>query len=131
MIRTGCVYAPKKPTDGLRVLVSRKWPRGVAKEHVDVWWPQLAPSLELLADWREGKITWPEYDPRFVEEMTALPSMILMTGIEAVMDGAELNCEPVTITLLCVERGAEGEEESGGPLLVECHRRILARLFNG
>lgn len=43
------VYDTPAPTDGLRVLVDRLWPRGLAKKDaaIDVWAKDLAPSNEL------------------------------------------------------------------------------------
>lgn len=38
------VYEPPQPDDGLRVLVDRLWPRGVAKDKVDLWLKDVAPS---------------------------------------------------------------------------------------
>jgi len=43
------VYAPAEESDGLRVLVDRLWPRGIAKEkaRIDLWLKDLAPSDAL------------------------------------------------------------------------------------
>ena len=40
------MYVPADKADGLRVLVDRLWPRGVAKEkaRVDLWLKDIAPS---------------------------------------------------------------------------------------
>ncbi|MDI1460604.1 DUF488 family protein [Catellatospora sp. KI3] len=49
MLRTKRVYDPPAADDGLRVLVDRLWPRGLAKEaaHVDEWLKDVTPSTEL------------------------------------------------------------------------------------
>ncbi|MGW0362433.1 DUF488 domain-containing protein [Streptomyces sp. NPDC002990] len=50
MIRVRRVYDPPEPgADGLRVLVDRLWPRGLAKAaaRVDEWPKAVAPSTEL------------------------------------------------------------------------------------
>ena len=39
--------------DGERLLVMRYWPRGVRREAVDRWLRDLAPSPELLREYRE------------------------------------------------------------------------------
>jgi len=114
MIKTKCVREPASPDDGLRVLVTNGWPRGVARHHVDVWWPQLGPSAELLADWRRGIITWEEYEERYEAEMCSLPARILREGISR-EDGR------VVITLLCVEK----EDDP------HCHRHILKAMIEG
>ena len=43
------VYDSPAPTDGIRVLVDRLWPRGLKKKDaaIDVWAKDLAPSSEL------------------------------------------------------------------------------------
>jgi uncharacterized protein YeaO (DUF488 family) len=50
--RTKRAYDPPSPEDGLRVLVDRIWPRGLAKEkaRVDWWARELAPS-DALKRW--------------------------------------------------------------------------------
>ena len=41
-------YEEPSPSDGLRILVERLWPRGLSKEHpaIDVWLKEIAPSPE-------------------------------------------------------------------------------------
>jgi uncharacterized protein YeaO (DUF488 family) len=48
-LRLKRVYEPPEQDDGLRVLVDRLWPRGLAKEKaaVDHWAKEAAPSNEL------------------------------------------------------------------------------------
>jgi uncharacterized protein YeaO (DUF488 family) len=47
-----CRMAPD-PEDGLRVLTMRYWPRGVRRDSVHIYAPQLAPSVRLLRRFRE------------------------------------------------------------------------------
>ena len=51
-LKTGRWPNPREPDDGLRVLITRYRPRALpkAKETWDVWMRELAPSVELLAD---------------------------------------------------------------------------------
>lgn len=48
-VRVKRIYEAPAQDDGLRVLVDRLWPRGVAKTdaHVDSWLKEVAPSPEL------------------------------------------------------------------------------------
>ncbi|MFF8382679.1 DUF488 domain-containing protein [Streptomyces kanasensis] len=48
-VRLRRVYEPPDPDDGVRVLVDRLWPRGLATAdaHVDEWPKSLTPSTEL------------------------------------------------------------------------------------
>ena len=43
------VYDPPAQSDGRRVLVDRVWPRGIARDELDIdaWLKDLAPSTEL------------------------------------------------------------------------------------
>ncbi len=43
----------RSPEDGERLLVMRSWPRGVRREAVDRWVPDLGPSARLLREFRE------------------------------------------------------------------------------
>src|SRR5438128_7631092 len=52
LVRVKRAYDKPALSDGVRVLVEAKWPRGLAKEaaRVDMWLPALAPS-ETLVKW--------------------------------------------------------------------------------
>ena len=60
MVKTKSAYGHAEPSDGSRYLVSRYWPRGISKQRLQLttWLKQLAPSKELLRDWKDGAITW-------------------------------------------------------------------------
>jgi len=47
------IYDPKSKNDGLRVLITQYWSRGVKKEMVNVWFKQLGTSNELIKEIRE------------------------------------------------------------------------------
>lgn len=48
-VRYRRIYDGASPTDGLRILVDRLWPRGLRKQdaHLDEWARDVAPSTEL------------------------------------------------------------------------------------
>lgn len=56
------IYEDPLESDGMRILVDRLWPRGLAKEkaHIDEWCKELAPSPALRQ--------WYGHDPRLFEE---------------------------------------------------------------
>ena len=62
---------------------------------VDSWQRDLAPSRELLADFRSGAIDWAEYAERFHGEMASQPA-----SIEALRDARRL-ADVGLLTLLC------------------------------
>ena len=110
-VRTKSVYEPAEPADGRRVLVTRYWPRGVARAAVDEYVSALAPSRELLHAFKDGAMDWDAFRERYLVEMSAPASRAV---IERLAERA--GSEPVT--LLCVCR-----EES------RCHRSLLRELI--
>lgn len=108
---------PREPDDGLRVLICRYRPRGVAKEAEtwDVWYPDLGPSKSLHgAVYTEtaSKIPWPQYRKQYLDEQRKNRDLI-RTLAEKVRGGE-------TVTLLC---SSACVRES------RCHRSILKELI--
>ena len=71
MIKLKRVYKEPSPTDGLRILVDRLWPRGLTKERaaVDLWLKELAPSTELRKWFGHDPAKWREFQTRYREEV--------------------------------------------------------------
>jgi len=72
-IQTKRVYDPPTAGDGLRVLVDRLWPRGVAKAKLklDRWAKEIAPSHELRR-WYHGDMSrFAEFRRRYLAELAA------------------------------------------------------------
>lgn len=122
MIKTKSVYDTKEPSDGLRILIMRKWPRGISKEKVDLRLKGLAPSHELLNEVngakKQGKLEefWPEFEKRHLNELKGKPKEV--DELRRIIDN-----EPV-VTLLCWERGTSEDQ-------VLCHRRLLKEYLEG
>ena len=112
MIKTKSVYDRIEEADGQRLLITRYWPRGISKKRLNIseWIRDLAPSKELLQDWKNEKITWQEYEKRYYKEME-----IKKQFIQELVNLAETS----TITLLCFEK-------EDNPY---CHRHLLKRLI--
>ena len=68
-VKTKRVYDPAEASDGDRILVTRYWPRGISRERLSIteWLRNLAPSKELLRDWKKQRISWEEYTVRYHE----------------------------------------------------------------
>jgi uncharacterized protein YeaO (DUF488 family) len=101
---------------GLRVLVTRYRPRGVAKanETWDEWWPELGPSRALhAAYWGKSgaPIGFAQYRPRYLEEMQRQVFRIRALG-DRVAAGE-------TVVLLCSSACTDP---------THCHRTLLAGL---
>lgn len=104
--------------DGLRVLVTRYRPRGLKKEFEtwEVWYPELAPSVELhaAAYGKQGlKIGWEVYRRRYLMEMKSAEAQARIAELAERVERGE------TVTLLC---SSACVRES------RCHRSLLAEL---
>ncbi len=64
-------YDPAAETDGYRVLVDRVWPRGIAKEalQIDAWLKELAPSTGLRKWFHHDPAKWVEFKKRYAGEL--------------------------------------------------------------
>ncbi|MBM9505647.1 DUF488 domain-containing protein [Actinacidiphila acididurans] len=74
-------YDDPAPDDGVRVLVDRLWPRGLAKERaeVDEWPKELTPSDELRRWYHAHPEEYDEFASRYRVELTD-PGMAEATG---------------------------------------------------
>ncbi len=106
-IALGSVYhPPDEPYP--RLLVMRRWPRGVRRDAVDQWERKLGPSDGLLDAYNSGAVDWASYARRYREEMAHQPALIEWVARMASTTG---------VTLLC---GSHPDEQ--------CHRSLLAEL---
>ena len=108
MIKTKRIYEPPEPSDGHRLLVMRRWPRGIRKTAVDSWNPDLGPSLALLTEYRQGKLDFPTLAQRYRQEMQSRREH-LEEVVRLAREG--------DVTLLC---SCQDEER--------CHRTLLKEL---
>lgn len=107
------VYDEASDADGVRVLVDRLWPRGLAKAeaHIDQHATDVAPSTEL----RE----WYGHDPeRFAEFARRYRAELDASGTAHAL--AEEYADAPLVTLLV---GARDVEHSQGKVLLERLRR--------
>lgn len=100
--------------DGLRVLVTRYWPRGVVKGRVDLWLKGLGPSPELIKDWKAGSIDWDEFSRRYGLEFGDPEKKRLLEELREAVRMAKGG-----VTLLCACKAAEEH----------CHRSILSSML--
>lgn len=65
------VYEEPERKDGMRILVDRLWPRGMAKSEakVDVWMKDIAPSDGLRHWYNHDSQKWPEFKKRYFAEL--------------------------------------------------------------
>jgi uncharacterized protein YeaO (DUF488 family) len=64
-------YDPPAKSDGRRILVDRVWPRGIAKDvlQIDAWLKDLAPSTELRKWFGHDPAKWDEFKKRYDREL--------------------------------------------------------------
>jgi uncharacterized protein YeaO (DUF488 family) len=67
------VYEAASPSDGVRVLVDRLWPRGLTKEDAAVkfWLRDLAPSDELRKWFHANPEAWSMFRKRYLKELVS------------------------------------------------------------
>jgi uncharacterized protein YeaO (DUF488 family) len=71
------VYEPAEPSDGIRVLVDRLWPRGVTKSraHLDHWMKEIAPSPQLRLWFGHRPERFAEFKKRYRSEIKGNPAV--------------------------------------------------------
>ncbi|MEW2623222.1 DUF488 family protein [Streptomyces sp. NPDC048106] len=113
-VRVRRIYESPEPDDGLRVLVDRLWPRGLAKEaaHVDEWPKGLTPSAELRT-WFHGGGSYEEFRHRYEAELDAPEAAGLL-------DGLRTSVRKGPVTLLTATKTPE-----------RSHAQVLLELLGG
>jgi uncharacterized protein YeaO (DUF488 family) len=109
------VYEPAAKDDGLRVLVDRLWPRGIAKEkaHIDLWLRDLAPSDALRRMVHADPATWGEFVKAYGRELKQEPAKTAVIDLRK-----QLRARAVTLLY-----AARDEEHNNAVALA----RLLAR----
>lgn len=119
IIRLG---TPRRPGEGLRIGTVRRPPRGVPKDRYaaedwfDVWYPDLAPSPDLMAEAKAAQAdddaaAWAAFERAFETEMAASGprrTLDLLAALSATADFA--------VGCYCADES-------------RCHRAVLRRLF--
>jgi uncharacterized protein YeaO (DUF488 family) len=70
------IYEPASASDGVRILVDRLWPRGIAKDkaRIDLWLKELAPSHALRKRFHGKPEDWKEFCTAYAAELAAAPA---------------------------------------------------------
>lgn len=113
MIKTKSIYNPIEKKDGLRVLITRYYPRGVKREKYDIWVRELAPSAELLKRYKKSEIKWNDFTSTLLSELQNN-----LDSIKAIQDLQNKN-HMQDITLLCHEKDGDN-----------CHRYMIKELID-
>lgn len=113
VIKTKSIYEPIEEDDGVRVLITRYYPRGVKKGHFDIWFRSLSPSPSLLKQYKNGSESWEEFESDFVSEIR--DSMESNKQLEDISNLSKKK----NVTLLCYEKSGHN-----------CHRYLVKDLIN-
>ena len=72
-IRMKRVYDAPAATDGMRILVDRLWPRGIAKDkaRVDLWLKEIAPSHALRKRFHGKPADWDAFRAAYADELAS------------------------------------------------------------
>lgn len=114
VIKTKSVFEPAKEEDGVRVLITRYYPRGVKKTHFDYWLQELSPSRNLLFDYKEKRITWSQFENNLLAEIRENKDSL--DAIYALHHQGKFFGD---VTLLCYEK-------TGNP----CHRHLIRDIID-
>ena len=110
-LSTKRVYDAPSPKDGMRILVMRFWPRGVARPTVHRWFRELGTSPALIRKWKDGAIRWIEFRRAYLRELQDPAARQAITEIRKL-----LLENPVTLLCSCPEEA-------------RCHRGILKQVI--
>jgi len=124
-IRIVRLGAPRTPGEGLRIGTVRRPPRGVpktqfaAQDWYDVWFPELAPSLETmkLGQAAQTPAQWNAFMRRYRREMAEAPANHSLDLLAALSHGSalavgcycenEAHCHRSMLRALLAEHGAQ------------------------
>lgn len=126
MIKTKSTEEDISNRDGIRIFVTRYWPRGHSRDECDEWIPSLAPSEALLKQIQNDEITWREFEREYKREImkgtadeSDLNPRMKNSGQKYFVRMLKRIAEDRTVTLLCTC-------PSDADL---CHRYILQKLI--
>lgn len=111
MLKVKRVYEKRHPDDGIRILVDRLWPRGLASTSagLDEWAKELAPSDQLRRWFGHNPERWPGFRQKYREELRSPPKTEALLRIVRMADKGK-------ITLLY---GAKDTERNNARVLAE------------
>ncbi len=97
------VYEAASPSDGVRVLVDRWWPRGLTKADAAVkfWLRELAPSTELRQWFHANPEAWRMFRKRYLKELVSAESSAAVEKLHRLAEGKR------QVTLLYASRNVE------------------------
>ena len=111
MIKTKSIYDQKEESDGIRILITRYYPRGIRKDNFDFWFTDLSPSRHFLRSLKHGIISRSVFFQFFWRDLRSDEKKLELCKQLAIKSMNK------NITLLCFEK-----EE------IFCHRYYVKRI---
>jgi uncharacterized protein YeaO (DUF488 family) len=74
-VRLKRAYEPAAPADGVRILIDRRWPRGLSKSEaaLDLWEQDVAPTSKLRIWFGLDPVRWADFSDRYWTELENHP----------------------------------------------------------
>lgn len=115
------------PDGGRRVLVDRLWPRGIAKEklQLDEWAKDVAPSETLRREYHHGELDFAAFRERYLDELRDDDDASDggRTAVRAVLDRWQNSGEDELVLLYA----AKDTEQNHALVLAEHLRRVQSQ----
>ena len=110
-------FAKIKQGKGHKISVARFNPKWLNQRDIDEWFRDLAPSVELLNDYKNNKIDWKQYTERYNKYLTegyfTNPRINKMVcTIESLLNNGK------DVTIYCYEKPSDN-----------CHRHLIGKSF--
>lgn len=93
---------------GIKISVARYNPKWLDNKYIDDWFLELAPSKDLLKDYKDNRITKDEFRKRYLKEQ----NMATINRLKKLLNNGQ------DVTIYCYEKPADF-----------CHRHIIGELF--
>lgn len=111
-------FANVKNGKGIKISVARFNPKWLSSKDVKYWFRDLAPSINLLNDYKANKINWNDYYCEYSGWLT--DACLNNRRVKHMISSIEnLLIDNTDVTIYCYEKPDDN-----------CHRHIIAELFS-
>ena len=101
-------FSKLKYGKGVKISVARYNPKWLNNKYIDNWFLELAPSKDLLKDYKDNRITKNDFRKRYLSEQ----NLITINRLKTLLDNGQ------DVTIYCYEKPSDF-----------CHRHIIGDLF--
>ena len=110
-------FAKLKQGKGTKISIARYNPRWLKSADIDCWYQELAPTRQLLNDYKYNGLNWTDYSLIYKDYISKgyISSLFIRTQIDSI---AKLLDNGIDVTLYCYEKPTDN-----------CHRHLLGDMF--